>query len=429
MRSEKLAYIGKTFPSEKKVTLDQVTGHKLIFLTAKDEAGDSKIYPTHNQWTSDGEWIIFRSRRSVNEAMAVHEKSGKIVQITQGGFEGMLLVARKSMTLYFFRPGELLDDKEKSRNRKVSLFSVDLESLFQDVENQELKSAEQYQQKVTEIPEGFEADLDMALDANEQQIYFRTGAKEAEKHLSPEIPLEPSFGPRGMGQGPSGIASLKISTGEITHILSTPFQMGHIQANPWRSEELIFCWETGGKAPQRTWLLDARTGEYREIYKESSHEWVTHEAIIGPDEVAFAIMGHRPISSADLNPDAPGNEPDWGPCGTRGKPSGLAVMNIRSREMSILSQIPYGSGFWHVHGSSDGKWAVGDNFKRELFLIDRRTGKRTLLSAGHKESAADHTHPTFSPDGRKINIQSAMLSEDGKSMGICVIPIDTKDKK
>jgi len=46
-----------------------------------------------------------------------------------------------------------------------------------------------------------------------------------------------------------------------------------------------------------------------------------------------------------------------------------------------------------------------------------------LLSAGHKTTASDHPHPTFSPDGTRIEIQSAMLSENSKSMDICIIPL------
>ena len=34
-----------------------------MFLTTKSGTGDSKIYQTHNQWTSDGKWVIFRSDR------------------------------------------------------------------------------------------------------------------------------------------------------------------------------------------------------------------------------------------------------------------------------------------------------------------------------------------------------------------------------
>src|SRR6266540_821985 len=94
--------IGKRFPSERKEVKDQMTGTMLAFLTSKPN-GDSKIYQTHSQWTADGEWVVFRSNRVRGEAMAVNEKSGEIVQITEGGYTGMLCVARKSMKLYCMR--------------------------------------------------------------------------------------------------------------------------------------------------------------------------------------------------------------------------------------------------------------------------------------------------------------------------------------
>ena len=96
------AQIGKRFPSERKEVIDPVTGTKLVFLTST-QSGDSKIYQTHNQWTSDGQWLIFRSNRVRGEAMAVNEKTGDIVQVTEGGYTGMLNIARKSMKLYFMR--------------------------------------------------------------------------------------------------------------------------------------------------------------------------------------------------------------------------------------------------------------------------------------------------------------------------------------
>src|SRR5260221_7027637 len=96
------AQIGKRFPSERKVVKDPVTGTMLTFLTST-LSGDSKIYQTHNQWTSDGQWLIFRSNRVRGEAMAVNEKTGEIVQVTEGGYTGMLNVARNSMKLFFMR--------------------------------------------------------------------------------------------------------------------------------------------------------------------------------------------------------------------------------------------------------------------------------------------------------------------------------------
>ena len=81
--------IGTRFPSEKKIIKDPVTGQELIFLTTKS-AGDSKTYPTHPQWTSDGEWLIFRTKRANEEAVAVNEKSGIMVQVTEGALRRRL---------------------------------------------------------------------------------------------------------------------------------------------------------------------------------------------------------------------------------------------------------------------------------------------------------------------------------------------------
>ena len=234
-----------------------------------------------------------------------------------------------------------------------------------------------------------------------------------------------------MGAGPAGIAGMNVRTGQIKYVVSVPFQIGHIQSNPWVPGQIVFCWETGGKAPQRTWIVNSDGTGLRPLYPEAPYEWITHEAVISKDEVAFAIMGHRKIpgstgetvTGTGVKIVDPGLDPAWGTSGTREKPSGLGIVNINTREMTIAGQIPKGSGFWHVSGSSDGRFAVGDNFERELYLIDRDTHEMMLLTAGHKTTAADHPHPTFSPDGTRVEIQSAMLSQDNKSMNICIVPV------
>jgi oligogalacturonide lyase len=431
------AQIGKRFPSEKKIIKDSVTGTMLTFLTST-QSGDSKIYQTHNQWTSDGQWLIFRSNRVKGEAMAVNEITGDIVQVTEGGYTGMLNVARKSMKLYFMRnektdtiavtPG---DTARRHVQRPVQIIEVDLEKLFADSKAGTLKKANFYQRICGTTPKELGAGGDMALDGNEDWAYFRAGLQEATKHLTPDTKLEKNFGPRNMGAGPSGIAAMNIITGEIKYVVSVPFQIGHIQTNPWMPGEIIFCWETGGKSPQRTWTVKSDGTALRPLYPESEYEWVTHEAVISKDEVAIAIMGHRKIPGTNKNAEAgtpvsganPGQETAWGPSGTREKPTGLAIVNLRTREITIAGQTKSGSGLWHVSGSPDGRWAVGDDFARNIYLIDRHTNEMILLSAGHKQTAADHPHPTMSPDGTKIQIQSAMLSADNRSMNICIIPV------
>jgi len=424
MRSQ----IGTCFPSEKKVVRDPVTGTELTFLTSNPK-GDSKIYQTHRQWTADGKWIIFRSGRVRGEAMAVNEETGKIIQVSEGGYTGMLNVAQKSMKLYFMR--YLRQEGARQVNRPVQIVEVDLGKLFTDIEEDKLKDADSYQRVCGTTPSEIGAGGDMALDAGEEFIYFRTGREEASRHLPEGTRIDSNFGPRNMGAGPSGIGSMNIKTGEIKFVVAVPFQIGHIQTNPWVPGEIVFCWETGGKAPQRTWTVMSDGSGLRPLYPESEYEWVTHEAIITKNEVAIAIMGHRPVGipaegisgNKPADPANPGQEPGWGPSGTREKPTGLGVVNLRTREMIIAGQTDSGSGLWHVTGSGDGRWAAGDDFARNIYLIDRHSHEMILLSAGHKVTAADHPHPTFSPDGSKIEIQSAMLSDDSRTMNICIIPV------
>jgi oligogalacturonide lyase len=432
------AQIGRRFPSERKVVKDPVTGTMLTFLTSTP-AGDSKIYQTHTQWTSDGQWLIFRSGRVPGEAMAVHEKTGEMVQVTEGGYTGMLNIARKSMKLYFMRNADPApNDPRANAPRNVQIVEVDLARLFADSKAGKLQPAATYQRVCGTPPPELGAGGDMALDANEDVVYFREGKTEAAKHLAPGTQITESFGPRKMGAGPAGLASMNVRNGAIKHVVSVPFQIGHVQTNPWVPGEIVFCWETGGKSPQRTWTVLADGSGLRPLYPEADYEWVTHEAVISPDEVAIAIMGHRkvnftksttgPVTASNApatTPDQvnPGQEVGWGEAGTREKPTGLGIVNLRTREMTIAGQTPSGSGLWHVHGSSDGRWAVGDDFSRSLYLIDRHTREMITLTTGHKTTAADHPHPTFSPDGTRIQIQSAMLSADNRAMNICIVPV------
>ena len=421
--------IGTRFQSEKKVVKDPVTGTELTFLTSTP-GGDSKIYQTHNQWTADGNWIIFRSNRVRGEAMAVNEKTGVMVQVSEGGYTGMLNVARKSMKLYFMR-----DTTTRRRsfsqggapriNPAIQVIEVDLARLFSDSEAGKLMPAAEYQKILGYTPPEMGAGGDMALDANEESVYFRIGREASLKHIPEGTKIASNFGPRNMGAGPSGIGKMDLRTGNCSVVVAVPFQVGHIQTNPWVPGEIVFCWETGGKAPQRTWTVMADGTGLRPLYPEAEFEWVTHEAVITKDEVAIAIMGHRkpgtPQQPAD--PANPGQEVGWGPSGTREHPTGLGIVNLRTREMTIAGQTPSGSGLWHVNGSADGRWAVGDDFSRGIYLIDRHTREMILLSTGHKMTASDHPHPTFNVDGTRIEIQSAFLSEDNRSMNICVIPV------
>jgi len=449
--------LGRTWPSEKKIVPDPVTGVPLEFLTSTDGPyRQSKIYQTHRQWTADGKWLIFRgSREAGSQAFAVNEETGLIVQVTETGFSGMLCAGNKTMKLYVLAGGEgggrrgrgptpppgTPEDATRGpapaaggpaapppdargprggrggQGGPRQILEIDLEKLFADVAAGTVKPAANYQRVCGVIPTGLFADGNMGLDANDDFMYFRVSGPETAQ-LSEGQTLQKSMGPRNMGAGPSGLRSMNLKTGEVKMICNVGFQIGHVQSNPWVPGEIVFCWETGGKAPQRTWFVNADGTGLRPLYPEAPYEWITHEAFIGKDEVAIAILGHRSIASATTNSQ-------WGIAGTMEHPTGVGIVNLRTREMRIAGQVPPespGHSDWHVAGSADGRWAACDDFAYEVWVFDRHNGQATLL-AGPQKTGADHIHPTFNADSTKIEIESALISKDDRSLNICVVPL------
>jgi len=174
---------------------DPVTGTPLTFLTSTP-AGDSKIYQTHNQWTSDLQWLIFRSNRAKNEALAVNEKTGDIVQVSEGGYVGMLNVARHAMKLYFMRqpPGPAPtpgSSPDQAAPAALQIIEVDLAKVFADSKAGKMQPASAYQRICGTTPPALQAGGDMALDGDETWAYFRVGREEAARHLPPA----PSWSP------------------------------------------------------------------------------------------------------------------------------------------------------------------------------------------------------------------------------------------
>jgi oligogalacturonide lyase len=363
--------VGKRFPAETRVLVDRITGVPLTALT-KPPANNSKIYQTHPQWTADGQYIIFRSNRSggKTQAFAVHELTGDIIQLTEGNTDtGSLNVARKSNRLYFFRGAP---------EGPTALIELNLDPLLKDSMVGTPKEPAAYERQVAVMPAGFRVSGGFTLDADETKAYSGVS----------------------LGDEKGGLRAIDLKTGEVSKIVDVPFRMGHVQANPWVSGEIMYCHETGGDAPQRMWFVRADGTGNRPLYVETPDEWVTHETWIDADHVLFVVMAHLPR--------------------LRTKPTGIFCLNLRNNEVKVLGQVE-GRGFWHCNGSADGRWAVGDTFEGSLYLIDRASGEITLLTTGHR-MRPDHAHPTFSPDGKRILIQSGMLS-GGTSLDLMVVNV------
>lgn len=397
------AQVGKQFPSEKQIVLDRVTGRPLTVLTSST-FNDSKIYPTHPQWAADGEHILFRSNtRSADgfpQVFAVNELTGRITQISEGeGVDaGSINVARLSNKVYYLRRGK--------GEAPTTLIEVDLTALLAEPRT----PGNKVERVAGTLPAGFLSAGGFTLDADEKSAYFGFDQRRAP--------------PRERGQPvpqvPGGLLAMDLSNGRTRTVLEVPFRMGHVQANPLKRGEILYCHETGGDAPQRMWIVNADGTGNRPVFQEHPDDWVTHEQFADADHVIFNLLGH----TAKL----------------RQRPSGIMVVNLRDGTVENLGQpdsyynsskperysdpnIPTGvrlGGFWHNAVTYDRRFAASDDFDGNIHLIDRKTGNRTLLSTGHR-MRPDHAHPSFSPDGSRLLIQSGMLT-DGQRLSLMTVP-------
>jgi oligogalacturonide lyase len=431
--------VGKVFPSEKTSYVDPATGRKVTVLTT-DTSGSEKPYQTHPTWTADGQWVLMRSNRGGNgqQAFLVHEQTGEIIQVTDGSASGTgsLNLSRKEMKLWLIRGGPVFgrtppaDAPPPPPPAPRQLVEINLAALIADARAGTPKDAATYERIVTTFPADLRDSGGFGVDVDESKAYCgvtwgpppprppqaapATANTPGQRRSIDDANTNPAEAREASrlrfaeaGKGPGGIRSVDLKTGEIKTVIDTDFRMGHVQTSHWTAGEIIYCHETTGDGPQRMWTVRGDGTGNRPLYVETPDEWITHETSAGPDEVMFNIMGHLPY--------------------LREHPTGVAVINLRTNAMKILGQLEEDmgrgrlGGFWHCNGSPDGQWAVADTFKGNVWLISRKTGEQILLTSDHK-MRPDHTHPIFSPDSKRVLIQSGHRS-DGKYLELMTVDV------
>ena len=283
----------------------------------------------------------------------------------------------------------------------MSLFTLGLDDVFKD--RLSGQTGKVYERKIADLPKDFMLAGGFSIDADGQTAYFGFDQTKA--------PPRPKGEP--VPQVPGGLLSMDLKTGQTKIIVKTPFRIGHIQANPFKSGQILLCHETGGDAPQRMWIAEASEASLRPLYVEGPIDWVTHEQFADVDHVIFNLLGHTKS--------------------LRQRPSGVMTVNITDGRVESLGQVasfdptlsvtrPAPNSYWHNGVTFDGRFAAADDFNGSVWLIDRQSGAQILLTTGHF-MRPDHAHPSFSPDAKSILIQSGMLSQ-GNSLGLMLIALD-----
>lgn len=354
--------LGKHYPSEKKTVKDKATGRTITSLTTSD-AVDTKIYQTHPQWTSDGAHIIFRSNRDggKSQAFAIHEERGDIFQLTEGDEYslGSLNVSRLSNTLYLLKNNALV--------------ALDINAIISDSQKGKMEKVSKYERVIAQLPEGSRESGGFTMDAKEIHAYIGLSWKENKEDRW-------------------AVKKIEIKTGTIETVIDLPFRVGHLQANPWVTGEILYCHETGGDADQRMWMINADGTNNHPLYVENPDDWVSHEIWMTRDYILVNLIAHLPRLQK--------------------KPAGVMSINVRNDEVHLYLNAP-GRGYWHCAGTTDGRYAVADTFTGELHRIDLKTGEVKLLTANHypmTDGIPDvHSHQTISQDNKRVLFNSALL--------------------
>ena len=418
------AQFGKCTPSERWTYTDAQTGNEITVLTDTLK-NDRFLYQTDPMWTADGKYLLFRSSSRGDGTMVertqpngekkkwkptqiyfIEMATGKIIQATEGADLGNAFLANRSNKLFISR----------NENHQWKLYVMDLDRFFADVEHDKVGKPAKYERLIGIFPAEMGRPRGYAVDCMDDYAYItveREGTEEEKERMMKNAFLPETNQPIKIKPTLCGIRKMNLQTGEVTKVIDTEFKVGHIQASRFTPGEIVFCNETGGDAHQRMWYCTADGKVFKPLYKETALDWVTHETFATKDYVYFNILGFLPRLRKQAN--------------------GIYRINLRTDDVEQIGQVEMekdrcaidgqlvGRGFWHCNASRDNRWAAGDTFGGNVWMMNVATGERHWLVSDTK-MRPDHAHPSFSPDGTKVLFQSGHFT-NGKRLNLMMVDI------
>lgn len=419
-----LAQFGQCTPSERWTYTDAQTGNKITVLTDTLK-NDRFLYQTDPMWTADGKYLLFRSSSRGDGTMVertqpngekkkwkptqiyfIEMATGKIIQATEGADLGNAFLANRSNKLF----------NSRNENHQWKLYVMDLDRFFADVEHDKVGKPAKYERLIGIFPAEMGRPGGYAVDCMDDYAYItveREGTEEEKERMMKNAFLPETNQPIKIKPTLCGIRKMNLQTGEVTKVIDTEFKVGHIQASRFTPGEIVFCNETGGDAHQRMWYCTADGKVFKPLYKETALDWVTHETFATKDYVYFNILGFLPRLRKQAN--------------------GIYRINLRTDDVEQIGQVEMekdrcaidgqlvGRGFWHCNASRDNRWAAGDTFGGNVWMMNVATGERHWLVSDTK-MRPDHAHPSFSPDGTKVLFQSGHFT-NGKRLNLMMVDI------
>jgi oligogalacturonide lyase len=346
-----VAQKGRDWGVERTSYLDPLARTTVAELTGPEEKPNNLYYHFSN-FTADNRFIIFAGQRTgAWQIYRLEVASGRIVQLTEGqgvAAHGACPHPKAPQILYYLRGPEVLE--------------LNIQTLAE--------------RRIGEIPPPRAGGYQQPTLSHDLKSLAVTKQRDERNW---EIGL------------------IDLATGAYRAVLTQGFRIGHVQHHP-KLPLIFYVWETGGYAPQRTWLVDADGQANRPFFYETKpaewksplKDWVTHEAWIPETGDMTLIVDKQAIAVAG----ADGKLKHWLP-----------------------------GDYWHVASRPDGKVLVADDNPGRLWLIETATGNRLLIASGLRSaSRAVHAHASFDRAGRYILFNSGRTRETLALIDLASIP-------
>jgi Tol biopolymer transport system component len=192
------------------------------------------------------------------------------------------------------------------------------------------------------------------------------------------------------------IGLMNAASGEYRTVLTQGFRIGHVQHCP-TAPVIFYVWETGGYAPQRSWLVNTDGTGNRPFYSRTSpanwftplKEWVTHESWV--KDTGEMIMVNDKLGIMVVQPDG-------------------------------SARIVREGSYWHAAARPDGKMLVMDDAQGRLWLAETATGNTRLLATGLRTKVPIHPHASFDRAGRYVQFHTGRTHETVAYIDLDALP-------
>ena len=196
------------------------------------------------------------------------------------------------------------------------------------------------------------------------------------------------------------------SAGEVSFM--PPFTFAdHGMICPTNKEIMFFAHEGSCfYVTDRLWLLDKKTGERRNLFKQRLTESGSNADCVGHESWKRDGSGVFFCKYA-VSPE---------------KPTGIHFCDLDGNVKCINSEAAH----WHAAADSQGVYVVSDTgpmgLESDIMLTDTRTGNAVILEHVNRwANHPGHPHPSFSPDCSKVIY--AFRKEDG-NLAVAVMDIN-----